>query len=125
VLIQARVLRQAKDGIIVAICRDCGSCKICKPAPEKLLIKTKKKHKKGELINIQLNSAYFWRALGLLILLPLITLLIVLPVLLRCGLSEIQAASGALALCLAEYVLIYFYDRTIKTADLYAIISRR
>ena len=123
-LIQAKVLRQAKDGIEIEICSQkyCGACKICKPKSEKLFIKTRRKYKKGQLIKVEFNSKYFWHALGLLICLPLLTLIIVLGGLLKIGLSEILATGITLTVCLAEYVGIYFYDRTIKMANLYKII---
>lgn len=122
-LIQAKVIRQTKSGVEVETRKDCGGCSICQPAkPETFMIKTHRKYKKGRIVNIELNTGYFWRALSLLICLPLITLVIVLSFLLRFGFSEILAAIISLAICLLEYIGIYFYDRTIKTEDLYRIV---
>ena len=123
-LLAVKILKQRKGGVEVETCplQDCGACKICKPKSEKLFIKTRRKYKKGQLVRVALNTVYFWRALGLLICLPLVTLLLVLSLLLQAGLSELLAAVIALAVCLAEYICIYFYDRTIRTADLYRIV---
>ena len=121
-LIQAKVIKQIKNGVEVEIRKDCGCCKFCKPKPEIFFITTKKKYKKGQRVKVDVNSAYFWRALGLLVCLPLVTLIIVLGVLLKAGWPEILAAMISLLICFAEYAAIYFYDRTIKTADLYRII---
>jgi positive regulator of sigma E activity len=102
--------------------RDCGGCKVCRPGADKLVIKTRRKYARGRIVQVELNAVYFWRALGLLIILPLLTLIAGLSVLLRAGAPEILAAAGALAVCLLEYAGIYFYDRTIQTADLYRIV---
>lgn len=120
----AKVLKQTNGGVEVETCpqKDCGACKVCKPKSEKLFVKTRRKLKKGQLVKIEIDSKYFWRALGLLIFLPVLTLTIVLSALLKIGLSEFLAALIALLICFAEYVAIYFYDRTIKTAELYRII---
>ena len=122
-LIQATVIKQTKTGVELETRKDCGGCKSCKPRVETFFVATKKKYKIGQQVNVDVNTAYFWRALVLLICLPLFTLVAVLVVLIKAGLLEILAAAISLLICLAEYVAIYFYDKTLKTADFYKIVS--
>ena len=123
-LMQAKVIKQTKGAVELATCpaSDCGGCKLCRPRSEKLLIQTRKRLCRGQIVNLRINTAYFWRALGLLIFLPLVTLPIVLGVLLRCGWPEMWSALGALAVCFGEYTALYFYDRTIEPQNLYKIV---
>jgi hypothetical protein len=75
--------------------KNCGGCRLCQtPADELSGVKT-----------------YFWRLLLTMIFLPLFTLLVLLSLLLRLGVPEILAAAAALAVCFAEYFILYLRDK--------------
>ncbi|MDR2428574.1 MAG: SoxR reducing system RseC family protein [Candidatus Margulisbacteria bacterium] len=75
--------------------KNCGGCQLCQ----------------AKIDQLSCPKAYFWRLLFLMIFLPLFTLVALLSLFLRLGVPEILAAGGALAVCFAEYFVLYLYDR--------------